>query len=460
MRMRAPRASGLKLPLLCLLLVPLAALAVPRQDYARQWPLQLENADSGAYRVMLPREVYLQAIAPDLADATVANADGVEVPAALFDAAAPLAQPPREVALAWFPLPAAAGSGAGGIAAISEIGSDGSLRRVELRPGQAAGSDTLIDASQVDPHIVALHVDWAEGQAPFERRFSVAVSDDLKAWRTLQQDARLIELENAGQRLLQHRIELPQPQRARYLRLQQQAGQPPLRLSAVRAELAPPAAAPEWQWQELAGRRVSESGVEAFEFVLDGRFPMQVADVALADNSSREWSLSSRDDPRQPWMQVAPAWLAYQVQSGNTSSRSPPQPLYRPLRHRYWRLQARASTPAPQLPRLRLGYRPEVLVFLAQGRAPYALLAGSGRARRTQAPLPQLLEALRTQRGSDWQPATATAGAAHALAGEQALQLAPAPRDWKAWLLWALLLGGALLVAGFAFSLLRQPRSS
>ncbi|MCW5581409.1 MAG: DUF3999 family protein, partial [Luteimonas sp.] len=47
-----------------------------------------------------------------------------------------------------------------------------------------------------------------------------------------------------------------------------------------------------------------------------------------------------------------------------------------------------------------------------------------------------------------------------ALAGESALQPAPQPRDWRSWLLWGLLVAGALLVAGFAFSLLRQPHAA
>ena len=109
------------------------------------------------------------------------------------------------------------------------------------------------------------------------------------------------------------------------------------------------------------------------------------------------------------------------------------------------------------MPTLTLGYRPEVVVFLAQGSAPYALVAGSARAQRADAPLPQLVEALRAQRGASWQPATATLGEGVALAGEQALVPAPVERDWKAWLLWALLIGGALIVAGFAFSLLKKP---
>ena len=81
-------------------------------------------------------------------------------------------------------------------------------------------------------------------------------------------------------------------------------------------------------------------------------------------------------------------------------------------------------------------------------------------AQRADAPLPQLVDALRAQRGQDWQPADATLGKGEPLAGAQtALTPAPVERDWKAWLLWALLVGGALIVAGFAFSLLKKPAS-
>ena len=85
---------------------------------------------------------------------------------------------------------------------------------------------------------------------------------------------------------------------------------------------------------------------------------------------------------------------------------------------------------------------------------------GSARAQRADAPLPQLVDALRAQRGQDWQPATATLGKGEPLADARtALTPEPVERDWKAWLLWALLVGGALIVAGFAFSLLKKPAS-
>ncbi|MGV8944228.1 DUF3999 family protein, partial [Thermomonas sp.] len=110
------------------------------------------------------------------------------------------------------------------------------------------------------------------------------------------------------------------------------------------------------------------------------------------------------------------------------------------------------------VPVLRLGYQPEVMVFLAQGQPPFALVAGSARASRADAPLPHLVDAIRTRRGSDWQPATASLGTPTVLAGAQALQPAPPQRDWKSWLLWGLLVLGAAVVAGFAASLLRQSK--
>src|SRR5690606_2955324 len=45
------------------------------------------------------------------------------------------------------------------------------------------------------------------------------------------------------------------------------------------------------------------------------------------------------------------------------------------------------------MPVLRLGYRSEVLVFLAQGQPPYTLAAGSARRRRGEAPIKPLLDA-------------------------------------------------------------------
>jgi hypothetical protein len=210
---------------------------------------------------------------------------------------------------------------------------------------------------------------------------------------------------------------------------------------------------------ELIGKPVRHKGAAAIEFESKGRYPVAMVALASADNTVGEWTLESRDAEDAPWQYRAGPWVAWQM-GGQQPAASPEQPLQgAPVRDRYWRLRNSGALPA-QAPRLRLGFQPEVLVFLAQGTPPYALVAGSGAAKRAPAPIAQMIDAVRTQRGQDWKPAPAYLGASAALAGPEVLAKPAPPRDWKTWLLWALLGGGALLVAGFAASLLRQPNAA
>ena len=443
-------------------LLPLAAFAGVRDDYAQQWTLGLEQEDAGAYRVVLDRTVYQSLQSASLKDLDVINADGVAVAASLFDAEAPLAKSTPRVDVPWFPLPASNAPQSRDIASISEIAADGSLRRVVMRnAGEAvaeeASDEILIDTSRLEQGVQALQVSWTAGQAPFDRPYRVTASDDLKQWRTVQGEGRLVELQNNGERIFKDRIELD-PVKAKYLRLVPLQQNPrALQISGVRAELVPPTAAQTWQWEEITGKRVVvDDGSISFEYEVDGRFPFERADVVLPGNSSNEWTLESRDGAESAWRSVAAPWMAFQLQGDAAINRSPPQPLQGVVRDHHWRLLPKSGVESA-VPTLKLGYRPEVVVFLAQGQPPYALVAGSARAQRADAPLPQLVDALRVQRGQEWQPATATLGVAATLAGDTALTPAPVERDWKAWLLWALLIGGALIVAGFAFSLLKKP---
>ncbi|HBN54875.1 MAG TPA: DUF3999 domain-containing protein, partial [Stenotrophomonas sp.] len=56
------------------------------------------------------------------------------------------------------------------------------------------------------------------------------------------------------------------------------------------------------------------------------------------------------------------------------------------------------------------------------------------------------------------QPAVASLGEGAARAGDKAYAPAAPVRDWKNLVLWAVLVAGALAVAGFAMSLLRGNR--
>lgn len=431
---------------LLLLWAPLAAAADLRGDYVREWPLQLEQADAGAYRLTLDAPVYRAATEATLADLQPLDGGGEPLPAALLQADAPSpSPPPRLRALPLFalpPLPAAGGE----LQVIAERDAGGAVRRIETRSGPAPRDGLpawLLDASALREPLRAIRLDWPS-QPRLQAEVRIEASDDLRHWSPLVERAALVELDNGSERLQQRRI--PLDTRARYLRITALSPRMPA-LDAVQAELAPLREDAPLQWLTLSGR-ARDGG---FEFELDGRFPVIRVDVAGAGNDAVEWRLQSRDSEAARWITRAGPWLGYAV-GGSAGGRSAPQALAR-TRDRYWRLLPGPGATFPIPPQLRLGWRPETLVFLARGQPPYTLAAGSVRALRRDAPLAPILDALRRQRGPQWQPAQARRGEpARELAGAQALH---PPRDWKAWLLWGLLVLGALLIGGFALSLLR-----
>ncbi|HYG07973.1 MAG TPA: DUF3999 domain-containing protein [Stenotrophomonas sp.] len=422
-------------------------------EYVQQWPLQLESADAGAYRVHLSEAVYRTAHSPTLADVQPFNAQGQPLPAALaeVDAAVPVAQ---WQTLPLFALPAGPQARGGDLELIAERDGDGRIRRIQARePGATHDASEaprawLIDASALRAPMQALRLDWDVTDAPVQAELRVEGSENLRDWYLLDPRASVVDLGNGQQRLQQRRIALGS--NARYLRVQVLSGQLPA-LRQVQVELPGPLRPDATRWLVLDGRPLDRGYV----YTLPGRFPVGQVDVLAPDNQATRWIVQSRDSEDAPWVQRAGPWLAFQLGDGNAAQRSPPQALPLPSRDRYWRLIPDSGEPGG-MPQLRLGYRPETLVFIAQGATPYSLAAGSVRVRRIDAPMSQLVATLRRTRGPQWQPAMATLSpSAQTLAGQAALQPAPRPIDWKTWLLWALLVGGALLVAGFALSLLR-----
>jgi hypothetical protein len=450
-----------KLLMVLALLPAIAAAQAPvTAPYAKRWPLALSAEQAGAYRVVLDREVYTTTAWPDLRDIDVLDAHGKPVAAALFGPEQPTALPARRVVVPWFPLPASPQDDAGPSRIAAQFGENGRIVRIEAEGGGAATTAParafLVDLSGIRDHAEALEFTWDAG-TPREARYRVEGSQDLQSWEVVQDRVTLVELQRGPQRLL--RDEAPIRAGLRYIRFVPLDASPALPIREVRVRLDEVHQQQAVLWSELRGRPFSEQGVDGFAYESDGRYPVALADLAVDDYAVGEWTLESRDALDAPWRLRAGPWVAYRV-AGQQPSASPAQPLSSgPARDRYWRLRSRGALPE-QAPTLRLGYRPEVVVFLAQGTPPYALVAGSASARRAPVPMPELVEALRRDRGEDWQPAPAYLSPASALAGDAALIPPPTPRDWKTWLLWGLLVLGAALVAAFAFSLLRNRPST
>ncbi len=452
--------------LLVLALLPLSAQA--SADFAQQWPLQLQQADAGAYRVPLDAAVYQAAHWRDLRDVRVIDADGTPVASTVYAATTPLGGAVRTAPLQWFALPAGSAAGDDDLSVV--VQRDASGKVVSIRNSVAPRADAgapdpiwLIDLGEEAGKLRRLLVDWSDTAATLDLGYRLEGSDDLRGWQVLDPQVRLVQLRNQGNELRSNSIKVESG--LRYLRLVplQRTGAP--QLLGLRGEFADAVEISDWQWQALQAA-AGGNGKDGYLYRLHGRFPVQRLDVVMPPNSAVSWTVSSRDQDRvraddgEPaWQVLTSGWNAWNLSEAGKQQRSPPLETSGIVDDRQWRLQAEPGAIPAAPPVLRLGYRPGSIVFLAQGRAPYLLVAGSADEGKAQAALDPMLAALRARNGAQWQPAAASLGAMAQRAGDAAYQPAPEPRDWKNIVLWVVLVLGALAVTGFALSLMRSSRA-
>ena len=95
------------------------------------------------------------------------------------------------------------------------------------------------------------------------------------------------------------------------------------------------------------------------------------------------------------------------------------------------------------------------MTFLARGSGPYMLAMGGHDVVSAEQPVEQLLRAL-DQKNDIIYPVAVAVGERMVLGGEDRLKPGPPPVPWRKLVLWSVLVGGVLLLAGMAVGLMRQ----
>jgi hypothetical protein len=340
---------------------------------------------------------------------------------------------------------------------------DGRLRRIDAGEQKATaqpGRDWIVDASGFDHAIDSLALSWSEPAAGVVARFRIEASNDLEHWQNAG-GATVLALEQDGAKLERREIQLGGV-RAKYLRLHRADDGAPLkelRVEARSVEHARELPARVWIGADPAKTEAAPPGVARFDYTLPAPLPVDVARIALAnDNALARITLFAHfaGESGGAWVRVA-TQTAFRLRQGTDVLRNDDIALSLARRADAFRIES-ANTIA-EAPDLMLGYRPDSVVFLAEGAGPYVLAAGSASARHGDYPIDAALASLRASLGREWQPPPAKLGQASASGGEAALKAAPSPVPWRRWLLWAVLVAGAALIGTLAISLLRSAKS-
>ena len=445
--------------------------------------LPLSLAGTGPYYVLDigARARHLSA-APGLGDLRVRNGTGETMAFAWVDPPQPAALQRRVPARLYkVPLPPAD--------AVSATIADAPQRQAWIVDTKEAGDDLL----RLD---LGLERDT---QGVYTLR--IEASDDLQHWRTMQQDAQLVQLQAlpqvgaagalatqaAREHLASTGIDLDE-RPARYLRLTtaSRSAIPPLvSASVTRASHRP--VSPSLEWSDP----IAASGCEASscDYALPPNTPVAAVQVAPSDidtigevmvlgqvdagqapprrsllhgslHALRLKARRSSPPPGLAWDSAAVTsvyWLSQP--SGAPDLRSPPLRLDGTT----WRaLRLETFGPITQLghaaPTIRIAVRRRQLVFVARGAGPFAL----ARAPAGEASAAMTLDALMPGRAAD-APLPAASAALAPLAAASAPASAasvvastPTTASSTGWL-WAALLGGLALMGAMAWSLLRKP---
>jgi hypothetical protein len=454
-RSRFPGGAVLAL----LLMTPACAWATTATDYAYRFELRT-NGSSEAWRVELTPPVYAASRrGADLRDLVVVNAQGREVPFAPLPPAPPAAHS-YSMKAHLLPLPADAAS------------SDGSVRvqrnaNGDILIGQshdvtaAKPTQWLLDAKR-EVSLDSMTFDPSALTGDLRVHLAVDASNDLQHWDTRSDDTEIVSIKREQDAVEQTRISVG-GEPARYYRLRLVDGVAPWDATQTPAielagsfidAVADNATSRQWQTLQARSTTSAPTGGIDYDYQLPAALPLEAARVTLAGaNTAARFLLETHD---QHGAADVPLTTITAVQMGHASDDAKAS-TFEPVRVQHLRLHT--DTPLAQAPTLAVGWHPDVFVFLAEGAGPYSLLAGSYAAQRGDYPVDAALAKMHdADGGQSWQPPRAEIGARSDAGGASALLAPKVTYDWTRPALWIVLIGGALLVAWMALSLLRQSK--
>jgi Protein of unknown function (DUF3999) len=438
-----------------MLSAPIALAAqVSQANFVRGLEIRTD-ARGSLYRVLLPDDVYDTSTRADLADIRVLNAAGDAVPHTLRQVPRTVGPDAEWRSVPSFPMgEAQAGSPA---RTHVRIGADGAV--LEVTKDRSAGRATtayLIDASGVKEPLARIGLTWdAAPGVTFLAPVSVSASDDLNAWRTVVPSSAIAQLQRDSFTLTQNEIALPGEQ-AKYLRVSWPRELAAVTLKSVRVQPRTEATQREIRWKTLTAERVTPSGDAQYD--TKGFLPVEYLDLEFVDpTDAATITISSRSAPTASW-DARHVGLFYALQGASGSIHSAYARID-PTSERYWQLRTmkEGGWKPNRAPRLKVGWHPHELFFVAQGSAPYTLAYGSARVGPADAPVDELLASL-NQSARETQVRGATLGEPRTLGGADALKPAPTPLPWKQIVLWAVLIVAVATLAFVATRLFRDTK--
>jgi len=436
-----------------------------RDEYAYGFPLEIQQG-SEFLSAEISLEVYRAISDPALRDAGVYNADGQPVPR-IFEHPAPEdTSTEQKAVLDLLPLYGQQAEQPDQLRFLLHRNANGTTLELDASAGSVpdgGGPDGdrpltayIIDVRELEFALKALEFGWQSLPQGFIGTVTIEDSDDLRNWRNLGSST-LAELQFEATRIEQKRVSLSR-KIADFLRITWKDIPDAWKLNAVTGIYSEKAAPAAREWLTLDS---SVPGDTERELVFDvgGYPPADRVNLLLPDdNVVVRASVFYRRDEQDNW-RLAHSGIFYNISRQGSALQSPAVAV-RGVRAGQWKIRIDSGMTTGPV-RLQLGWRPDLLVFLAQGSQPFELVTGRAQDALEQFPQETVLgdNAIFRMLRESGQAGAAVVGSRELIAGPDRLEISGS-KPWRVSLLWAGLIGAIVLVGWLVYSLMREMRRS
>ncbi len=422
-----------------------------KEDFAFGYILETDN-QGAMYSVTLPHDIYTGTVVGTLEDVRVFNSEGQVVPHEIRYPAVVDKKPMTKKSVPFFPLFLQQDQNDIQSSMSIEIGISGEFVHIQKSSVDSEQIPTayLIDMGNIDNYPLSLNFQWiSEGTGSL---FPVILesSEDLVSWRKIKQST-LADLLFMNNRLRHGEIEVQQ-EPGRYLRLKSQNRIVLPEITAIQTVSRPKSSVVDRRWIQLSCNLHQKDNKTYLESDIPGKIPIDGLRIEFNQPNSLLKSRLLWLDNRSTWHYKTEG-LFYLLTNNGIELRSEPLSFPRQYTSAI-RLEVVEDGVGRALEtiKVKVGYVPQEIFFIARGQGPFTLAYGHGKmVSDTQRSSRSLLRDIPIN-GQQNLLRKAEIKEKVVLGGEMQLHV-PHQKPWRKIVLWLVLIAGVVTLAVMAWAL-------
>lgn len=436
--------------------------ALTQNDFAYAADLRTTTG-TPFYELEIPELVYKNISRNDLGDMRVLNGSGQVVPHGLRNIEPEVVSHVSEGEVPYFPLYLKQGDSNGDLHLNIKRNASGDVLDIKSSGSVAQSGERLsgylVDLREWDKPVDTIKLSWETADnKSFIRKLKISVSEDLSNWKVITEEKSLVNLLYQTHQLIEDRIKLSSG-RIKYLRITFTDDKPGLEITRVDVISTRASQQYKKNWLNTDVVINEGAGAPAGEYLFQHPLKSSLSELRVKlpeNNTVVNVKILSRGSEDKPW-QYRGAKLLYRLSVDGVNIQQQEVSL-NASSDIFWKLviNQQGGGIGEGLPIIELAWKPQQLVFVARGEAPYTLVWGSVRVPAVTQDAKQILI------GVNQENTNSMLGSAYWLAETVrtvnllSLTEADKPLNWRQWLLWAVLIFAAIILIWMAVRLMSK----